>query len=325
MFRLLTILCSALFMVCGCFDASAQPLRKIIFLTDAGPLGRHSFFYVALDKGYYKDAGMDVEIVGGRGSAATIREVAAGAATFGSADAGTLMISRANEGVPVKLIGIIYARPPHGLMALESSGIKRPADLKGKRLADTSASSNYILFSVYAKRAGLDPKSVKWVFTDFNSLPGLLATKQVDAIGQFSMGKPLLQKRAGEPITFLSYADVGINIYSSGILASDKTIAEDPKLVAAFLRATQKGMKDAFADPKQAAVIQRKYMPLLDGDVIAAETANVGELANPSDRGGLPLLVLDPKKIKDTLDLVVENFDVKRKPVPEEVAAKIDF
>lgn len=306
--------------------AFAQQLRKIIFLTDAGPLGRHSPFFVALAKGFYKEEGLDVEILGGRGSAATIREVAAGAATFGFADAGTLILSRANEAVPAKMVGIVYAKAPHGLMALAESGIKGPQDLKGKKLADTSASSNYILFKAYAQKVGLDPKSVEWIFTDFNSLPGLLATRQVDAIGQFSMGKPMLQKRAGgREITFLSYAAAGMEFYSNVVIASDETIARDPKLVSSFLRATERGMKDAFAKPAEAAELMRKYLPLLEADIIASETRNVGELANPAERKDMRMLVLDMAKVNQTLSVIQENFELKNKISAADVSAQMDF
>ena len=325
MSRLAAILFATLISALPLSGALAQQLRKITFLTDAGPLGRHSIFFVAQAKGYYKEEGLDVEILGGRGSAATIREVAAGAATFGFADSGTLVLSRANEGVPVKMIGIVYARAPHGLMAMASSGIKGPKDLVGKKLADTSASSNYILFKVYAQKTGVDPKSVEWIFTDFNSLPGLLATKQVDAIGQFSMGKPMLEKRASQPIVFLSYAEAGMEFYSNSIIAADKTIADDPKLVAAFLRATQKGMRDAFANPKEAGELMKKALPLLDAEIIAGETENVAELASPPERKGMPLLVLDPKKVEETITLVKDNFEVKRATSVDEVSARIDF
>jgi NitT/TauT family transport system substrate-binding protein len=303
-----------------------QTPRKIVFLTDAGPLGRHSPFFVALAKGFYKEEGLDVEILGGRGSAATIREVAAGAATFGFADAGTLILSRANEAVPAKMVGIVYAQAPHGLMALAESGIKGPQDLKGKKLADTSASSNYILFKAYAQKVGLDPKSVEWIFTDFNSLPGLLATRQVDAIGQFSMGKPMLQKRAGgREVTFLSYAAAGMEFYSNVIIASDETIARDPKLVSSFLRATERGMKDAFANPAEAAELMRKYLPLLEADIIASETKNVGELANPAERKDMRMLVLDPAKVNQTVSVIQENFELKNKISSGDVSAKIEF
>jgi NitT/TauT family transport system substrate-binding protein len=325
MSRLAALLVAAVLCSLDPTGALSQQLRKITFLTDAGPLGRHALFFVAQAKGYYKQEGLDVEILGGRGSAATIREVAAGAATFGFADSGTLVLSRANEGVPIKMIGIVYARAPHGLMALASSGIRGPKDLAGKKLADTSASSNYILFKVYAQKTGLDPKSVQWIFTDFNSLPGLLATRQVDAIGQFSMGKPMLEKRGNEPIVFLSYAEAGMEFYSNSIIAADKTITDDPKLVAAFLRATQKGMHDAFANPKEAGELMKKALPLLDSDIIAGETANVAELANPPERQGMPLLVLDPKKVQETVSLVKDNFEVKRAPSVDEVSARIDF
>jgi NitT/TauT family transport system substrate-binding protein len=303
----------------------AAAAKKIIFITDAGPLGRHSLFYVALDKGYYKQEGLDVEIVGGRGSASTAREIAASAAQFGFADSGTVILSRANEKLPVKLIGIVYAKAPHGLMALSSSGIKRPEDLRGKRLADSSASSNYILFKAYARRIGLDPESVQWVFTDFNSLAGLLTTGQIDAIGQFEMGRAILEKRSNQAVTFLSYAEAGMQFYSNAIIASDKTVAEDPELAKAFLRATRRGMMDAFANPKEAAAITRKYLPLLDGEVIEYETNSVAALARPPERASVPLLTLEKEGVAKTIQLISENFDLKNPVKVDDAASFFDF
>lgn len=295
--------------------------QKIVFLTDAGPLGRHSLFFAAKEKGYYKAEGFDVEILGGRGSAATIREVAAGAAMFGFADAGTLVLSRANENVPVKMIGIVYARAPHALMALKSSGIAGPKDLPGRTLADTSASSNYILFSAYARANGVDPNSVKWVFTDFNSLPGLLVTKQVDAIGQFVMGQPMLQQRApNDPVVVLSYKDAGMEFYSNTVIAADTTIQSKPDLVKAFMRATQKGMQDAFKNPDEAAQLMRKSLPLLDEKIIAAETKHVAELATTPETQRDGLGVLDAGKVTRTIEMMGANFKLNRVPTLEEVA-----
>lgn len=301
--------------------AQTKPLVKVVCLTDAGPLGRHSFFYVAREKGYYRQEGLDVEILGGRGSAATIREVAAGAAMFGFADAGTLIMSRAKENVPAKMIGIVYAKPPHGLMALKSSGIRSAKDLVGKTLADSSASSNYLLFAAFARANGVDPNSVKWVFTDFNSLAGLLVTKQVDAIGQFSMGKPMLQLRVPkDDIVFLPYQTSVLDFYSNAVIASDATLRDKPEMAAAFMRATVKGMKDAFFNPTDAGVIMQKSLPLLEASVIAAETALVAELAQTPETQGVNLGVLNRRKIEQTIEIMVKNFQLDRLVSVDEVS-----
>ncbi len=71
---------------------SAGAADSVTLITDFGYNGRHSYFFVALDKGYYKDAGIDVKIVGGKGSVDAIRQVAAGNANFGFADAGSLVL-----------------------------------------------------------------------------------------------------------------------------------------------------------------------------------------------------------------------------------------
>ena len=200
--------------LCG-FAAPTHAQQKIVFLTDAGPLGRHSLFFVAKEKAHHRRKAST-----SRSSAVVVRPRRSArwrrVPRPSVADSGTLILSRANENVPVKMIGIVYARAPHAMMALKSSGITGPKDLPGRTLADTSASSNYILFAAYARASGIDPNSVKWVFTDFNSLPGLLVTKQVDAIGQFTMGQPMLQQRVpNDAIVVLSYKDAGMEFYST--------------------------------------------------------------------------------------------------------------
>jgi NitT/TauT family transport system substrate-binding protein len=273
--------------------AQGSALQKVICLTDAGPLGRHSFFYVAREKGYYRQEGLDVEIQGGRGSAATIREVGAGAAMFGFADAGTLIMSRAKENVPVKMMGVVYAKPPHGLMALRSSGIRSAKDLAGKTLADTSASSNYLLFPAYA-------------------------------IGQFMMGKPTLERRVpNDGIVFLPYQAPGLDFYSNVVIASDATFRDRPALAAGFMRATALGMRDAFANPQEAGAIMSKSLPLLDAGLIAAETALVKDLATTPETTAAGLGALNREKIQQTIEIMVKNFQLDRAVSVDDVAVML--
>src|SRR5262245_51479725 len=97
---------------------SARPLEKITFLLDFVPYGKHVPFYAAIDKGIWKDAGFDVTIVKGEGSATTVSNYAAGTADFAMADTPTLIIARA-RGVPVKVAGIIHDKSLYALGTLE--------------------------------------------------------------------------------------------------------------------------------------------------------------------------------------------------------------
>ena len=99
----------------------AEALDIVSLITDFGYNGRHAYFFVALDKGYYKAAGLDVKILRGQGSVDAIRQVGAGNATFGFADTGSLVLARANDQIPVKLVASVYARPPQAIFCRETS------------------------------------------------------------------------------------------------------------------------------------------------------------------------------------------------------------
>jgi NitT/TauT family transport system substrate-binding protein len=290
----------------------AQARQKVVFTTDFGFNGRHAYYYVALDRGYYREAGLDVEIVRGGGSADAIKQVAAGRATLGFADAGTLVLARGNENVPVKMVAIVYARPPHAIYALEDGPIKSPRDLEGRTLADTAASAIPQLFPVYAKAAGIDREKVRWIVADSASLPALLVAGRVDGIGQFIVGEPLLRKRAApRKLVRLAYGDAGLDYYGNGLIASETTLRERPDVVRAFVAATVRGMEDAFRDPAGAGTVLNRYHPQIEPDIGEGETIAVRELAVTDFARQRGLGALDEARVAKTIEVVSGAFALK--------------
>lgn len=290
---------------------------EVNITTDFGYNGRHAYFYVALDKGYYKAEGLDVTILRGQGSADAIKKVASGAAAFGFADAGSLVLARGNDKVPVKIVAVVYATPPQAIFTLADSGIKTPKDLEGKTLADTASSSVRLLFPAYAEAAGIDASKVTWVAADGAALSSILATKRADGIGQFLVGEPLVEKAtAPARVTALAYKDAGLNFYSNGLIASEDVIAKDPAMVQGFVRATLKGMKTAFANPAEAAEIMHKYQKQIDPAVIEGEMKLVEKLATVP---GQPLGKIDPARVKQTVDVVAKYFTLNAAVDPKDV------
>ena len=290
---------------------------EVNFTTDFGYYGRHSYFYVAYDKGYYKEEGIDLNFLRGQGSIDAIKKVASGAAMIGFADAGALALARGNDAIPVKLVAIIYASPPHAIFALSDSGIKAPKDLEGKTLADSAFSAIPLIFNAYAQVAGIDAKKVKWITAEVSALPSLLATGRVDGVGQFTVGEPLLAD-AVQPkkLVRLAYKDVGLDYYANGIVATEQTIKDNPQLLKAFVRATLKGMRDAFADPAAAGEILHKYHKEISAQVAQGETELVRELAAvPGRQPG----VIDEAKIAGTIEIMKKSFPIKNPVQPQDM------
>ena len=279
------------------------------FITDFGFNGRHAYYYVALDKGYYKAAGLDVKIVRGQGSSDAVKQVASGTAQIGFADTSAVIFAKANDGIPVKLVSVIYAKPPHAIYVLKESGITKPKDLEGKKLADTAFSAMPKMFGAYAKAAGIDASKVTWVIAGSDALPGMLSLGRVDGIGQYTVGEPLLRKTA-EPkdIVQLAYSDVGLDYYGSGLVTMESTLQSNPDLVRKFIAATLHGLKDAMANPKEAGEIMHKYHREVDEGVASAETIKVGQLATVADA---PLGAIDSARLQRTIDIISAAYALK--------------
>ena len=289
----------------------------VTFTTDFGFNGRHSYFFVALDKGFYKAEGLNVNIIRGQGSIYAVKKVGTGAAQIGFADAGAVILARANDSIPVKLIAIIYAKPPHAVFALADSGIKTAKDLEGKTVADAPFGAQRLIFNAYALAAGIDTNKVKWIAAEGSALTSLLGTHRVDAIGQFIVGQPLIEAgvKPNKVVRF-AYKDAGMDYYGNGIIATDETIKNNPDMLKAFMRATVKGMQYAFAHPDEAGEIMSKHHKEVTAEVGKGETQLVKEIA---DIPGRKIGEIDEKGIKSTIEVMKDAYPLKRAVDPKEV------
>ncbi|MDX1450791.1 MAG: ABC transporter substrate-binding protein, partial [Acidimicrobiia bacterium] len=160
---------------------------------------------------------------------------------------------------------------------------------------------------------------VTWTVADSAALPSLLATGRVDAVGQYVVGEPLLEKNvAPKSLVRLAYADVGLNYYGNGIIATEETIQNRPDLVRAFVEGTICGMKAAFADPAEAGRIMHEYHRQVEPEIGAGETEIVRDLAQVDDR---PLGAIDPERIESTVEVVSDAYDLKTSVAPDDMYA----
>jgi NitT/TauT family transport system substrate-binding protein len=227
------------------------------------------------------------------------------------------VLARANDGVPVRMLAVVYAAPPHAVYTTEDSGIRKPQDLAGHRIADSAGSANTLLFGAYAKAAGFDPSRVTWQVAESSALPTLLATGRAEAVGQFTVGEPLLAAAiAPKKLVRLAYREVGLDYYGNGVIASEDLIAKAPDMLRRFVAATLHGMEDAFADPAMAGETIARYQKQIKPEIGAAETVQVRDLAA---QPGRKLGAIDPARMAATVRVIADAYTLNRSATPEEM------
>jgi NitT/TauT family transport system substrate-binding protein len=305
--------------------AQSKPLRPFTFILDFLPYGEYTPYFTAVDKGWYREEGLDVKILRGAGSGDTIKRIAVGQGEAGSADFSALVAARANEDIKVRGIAAYFRRPPHSIFVREGTGINTARDLQGRMLAITPGNSHQILFPLLAKLAGFPAESVKWVTMDGAAMGPALIAGRVEGAPFFANHEARLQKQAraqGITLKRISYADAGFDMYSLVILARDDTIQKDAEPLRAFLRATLRGMTYAFASEHlgEGARILLKYNPEVDFDaaVGAATVASRYAMTEEITGGQVALGQFEPARVDKSRDIYTEYMQLKRRvPGPE--------
>lgn len=247
-------------LACG----AARAADKVEVQLDWVVRGDHAMFFVAKDKGYFAANGIEVtEIRKGSGSPDTMRLVANGNAAFGFGDLPTLAVARA-QGVPVVALVAVNQHSPLAVVSLASTKVlKSPADIKGMNAGIHPAGSTYIFFKAFLAANGLSQSDLT-VSTVAPPFENYLLQKKVDLVmGYIDAEVPELEAKAGGPgsLSILQGSDYGYTVYGSGMVTSEKLIAENPDLVKRFTAAYLKAFKDVAADPEAAASLVAAAVP----------------------------------------------------------------
>ena len=222
--------------------------------------GYHSPFYLAKEKGWYKEAGLDVTISPGKGTSDSIKTVATGNAEFGFPDFGALA-KAISEGVPLTAVAAFVHDTPSGIISFADKPVKTPKDLEGKTLAVAPFGATAIMLPAFAKLANVDMSKVKTVTYNFGAMVPSFLTGKVDATIGYYFGEYLAARTESKskPIVWLRLSDFGVKTYANGIAVNNAFMAKDPKAVEAFVKTSLRALAYTYKNVDEAAGYAAKY------------------------------------------------------------------
>ncbi|MGB0498393.1 MAG: ABC transporter substrate-binding protein [Rubricella sp.] len=232
---------------------AAQAQVEIRYSNDWRWEGPSAPFLLALQNGYYEEAGLDVSMDPGNGSLEAIPRVASGTYDMGSADINSLIKFRdQNPDLPVIAVMMIYNAPPFAIVGRRSLGIETPQDLEGATLGAPAPDGAYAQWNAFVDANGIDASTVTIENVGFPVREPMLARGEVDAITGFSFSSFINLKAAGVPeedISVMLMSDYGLDLYGNAVIVNPEFAAENPEAVTAFIEATIRGLRETIADP----------------------------------------------------------------------------
>ena len=304
--------------------AQDQKMTDIVFALDFIILGRHAPIFAALEKGYYKEEGLNVKIVPTKGTAEAIQSVESGVSQLGFIDVPSLVIARAN-GATVKVVSVIYQKAPFTIFSLNpGANATTLKSLEGLKVGTGSGSFVSNITRAMMRNNGLDPNKLQTVNVEPSARVAMLASGNIPAVDFYIMSKPGIDRAVkNAKVSTLLLADFGLDLYSNGIGAKETYLKEHPDIVKKFVRATLRGYQFAFKNPKEAAVLERNTAKALNDDITVEELKIVEDLTVTPEVKKNGIGSFTSEKMKSSVQWMTENggFPKEKAPKPEDVYA----
>jgi len=277
-------------------------------------------FFVAAAKGYFKEAGLDVDIVDGNGSTGTIMAVGNGDFQIGIAGlAATAQAQQAAGAHDLIAVAGLLQKDPSSIIALKGSGITKPKDLEGKRLGTDAGNLEDGMIKAFAEANGVDFSKIKVVIINGGNDRVALLKGDVDFINGWANpdgDKVAAVKPIEPPILF---ADYGVNLLGSSVIVRKDWLSSHGDEVKGFLSAIVRAKADVEADPAGALKIVMKARPDSSSEQIAADIKNMQKYEHTANSEGKPFGWVSPEDLKQTISLLEKYSGMKPGLTPADI------
>jgi NitT/TauT family transport system substrate-binding protein len=226
-------------------SSEGKQLDKVTLTLNWYPYGEHAPFYYGKQQKIYEKHGIDLTVQAGQGSQKTVQATAANQTDFGWADTPALL-SGVSTGMKVKSVGVFLQTTPSSVQFFTDKDISSPADLKGKSIASTAGDALSKTFPAFLKVNNLQVTDVKLQNVDPAGKIASVLSGQTDALLGFATDQgPTIQEKGKKPVSYLKFAEHGLNFYSNGLLTSQKNLAERKDLITRMVAASSEAWKAA--------------------------------------------------------------------------------
>jgi NitT/TauT family transport system substrate-binding protein len=290
---------------------AASAKEKVDLVLNWVPTADHSPYYYARQQGWYEQAGIDLTIEVGKGSAVSAQRVGNGTSDFGIADMATGLVAK-SKGADLVAVMAVYANSPQGFYWLKSTGISGPKDFSGKKIGNPPGDAARIMWPAFAKTVGIDQNAVTFVNISPQAKVPSLKSHAVDIISDFYNEHDLKVREFGPDLGFLAWRDIGLNPYGNAIFVNGAFLGKKPELVKAFTKISQKAFAACVADVGPC-------LKALLADVSGLDEANqrdqwnrIKELMRDRTTTSVALGAFDAERMKADYELVKTYFGVEK-------------
>ncbi|WP_313761048.1 ABC transporter substrate-binding protein [Rhizobium sp.] len=287
--------------------------------------GPQGLLFLAEDKGYFKEEGLDVTFDQGNGSGAGVPLVANGAydMAFGDINALIELAAKKPEDAPVGVF-MMYSQPPFTVAVKADSPIKAPADFPGHTLGGAANDGALKLFPALCAITKIDCTKVSITNMQPNLREQMLMKGQVEGVfgyvNTIRFSSKLIGVDPDKELRFIRYGDYGMDLYSNAIIASKKLVKDNPDAVKGFLRAINKSIKDAIKDPDAAIAAVQKREPLIKPTIERERfDATIANEMNHDEIAKIGFGDVDDARLGKSIDIIVKAKELPRTPALTEV------
>jgi NitT/TauT family transport system substrate-binding protein len=323
-----TFLTATLAMTLLASSALAQDLTNIRFTLGWKTQGSDAAFFVAKDKGYFEEEGLNVIIDQGEGSGATVTRIMGGAydAGFGDINAIIQNASERPDEAPV-MVYMMWNQPPFAIVTKKESGITSIEDFQGRTLGGAQGTPTTRLLPVFARTNELDMEAIEILNMAPNLQEPMLIRDEIDGALVFNITSyfNLLANRQDPEAEYdwWQFGDYGMDLYSNGLMVSQRLLDENPDAVAGLVRAVNKASIEIGVDQDTAMEAVVNYDNLVNAEIERQRLNFAYERLMASEEAAeIGLGDVDDERLARAIDIVVEGYGLTATPAVDQVFSR---